>query len=96
MNKDNNNTTVVLAVHKNIIDTFHAQPISEKQFISNSAQSEYDIITLESVVYSDVVPTIQQFLPFIKVIMPVELDTQIRKHLTDYDTHDLSKYLEAN
>ena len=96
MNKDNKNITVVLAVHKNIIDTFRVQPISEKQFISDSAQSEYDIITLESVVYSDVVPTIQQFLPFIKVIMPVELDTQIRKHLNDYDTHDLSKYLEAN
>lgn len=94
MKKDN--TTVVLAVHKKIIDTFRAQPISEKQFISNSAQSEYDIITLESVVCSDVVPTIQQFMPYIKVIMPIELDTQIRSHLNDYDTHDLSKYIEAN
>lgn len=96
MNKDENNTTVVLAVHKNIIDVFHKQPISEKQLISDSAQSEYDIITFESIEHNEIIPTVQKFMPFIKVIMPIELDTQIRKHMNDYDTHDLSKYIEEN
>lgn len=96
MDKDTSLTTVALAVHKNIIDNFHLQPLSNEQVISSSIRSEYDILTFETSDYMKMIPTIQQFMPFIKVIMPIELDTQIRKHLNDYDTHDLSKYLEAN
>lgn len=93
MHKDTNLTTVALAVHKKIIDNFHMKPLSDEQVISSSIRSEYDILTLETIDYMKMIPTIQQFMPYIKVIMPIELDAQIRKHLNDYDTHDLSKYL---
>lgn len=89
MNKDITFTTVELAVHKKIIDYFHIQPLSDKQVITNSIRPEYDIVTIESVNCMEIIPIIQQFLPFIKVIMPIDLDLQIREHLKDYDTHDL-------
>lgn len=87
---------VELAIHKKIIDYFNANPISDTQIISSSIRSEYDIMTLETVDYMEIIPTIQQFMPFIKVIMPVELDLQIREHFSDYDKHDLSKYVLAS
>ena len=96
MNQDNNPTTVALAVHKNIIGIFHKQPLGDEQVISSSIRPEYDILTLETVDYMEMVPTIQQFMPFIKVIMPRELDYKIRQHLDYYDSQDLSEYAKAN
>ena len=85
---------IELAIHKNIIHNFHQKPLSKKQTITNSIRPDYEIMTLEDVEYVDIIPIIQRYLPFIKVLMPIELDSAIRKHLKDYDTTDLSKYLK--
>lgn len=95
MSQNNSLTTVALAVHKKIIDQFHAQPLSDEQTISDSIRPEYDILTLETDDYMNIASIVQQYMPFIKVIMPVELDIQIREHMRAYDTQDLSEFTEA-
>ena len=96
MNQDNKLIIVELAVHKNIINHFHMEPLCENQIISSSALSEYNILTVETVDYMEIIPTIQQFLPLIKVIMPIELDSKIRDNINNYDTQDLEQYAKAN
>lgn len=96
MNEENSLVTVALAIHKNIVDHFHAQPLSDKQVISDSIRPEYDIMTLETADYTSIVPIIQQFMPFIKVLMPVELDLQIRERMEAYDLQDLTKFIKAS
>lgn len=96
MNRDSSSETVALAVHKHIVDNFRQKPLSDEQIISSTIRSEYDIITFETIDYMKFVPIIQQFMPFVKVIMPLELDIQIRKNLSEYDSHDLSTYIKAS
>ena len=38
----------------------------------------------------EIIPTIQQFLPYIKVLEPESLDKLIRQNLKNYDKTDLS------
>lgn len=95
MNEEDNITTIALAVHKKIIKQFHAQPLSDNQVINESIRPEYNIITIETADYMSVVPIIQQYMPFIKVIMPIELDIQIREHMKAYDIQDLSQFVKA-
>jgi hypothetical protein len=95
MTENSNLTTVALAVHKKIIDQFHAQPLSDEQTISDSIRPDYDILTLETDNYKNIASIVQQYMPFIKVIMPVELDIQIREHMKAYDIQDLSHFVEA-
>jgi len=95
MIEDNSPTTVELAVHKNILDYFDTQPDFKQHSLSRSVMPEYDIVTLENVDYMKIIPIVQQFLPFIKVITPAVLDMRLRKHLRDYDRHDLSNYRKS-
>lgn len=84
-----NSIIVELAIHKKVMDEFLMQPLSSNQTITKSIRPQYDIVTLEIFDYMDIIPTVQQFLPFIKVLIPLELDLKIREHMQDYDTHDL-------
>lgn len=95
MTEDSNLTTVALAVHKKIIDQFYAQPLSDEQIISESIRPEYDILTIETDNYMNIASIVQQYMPFIKVIMPVELDSKIREHMKAYDIQDLSHFVKA-
>lgn len=95
MNIENESVTVALAVHKNIIKHFRSHPLSERQDICESIRPEYDILTIETDDYKNIVPIVQQFMPYIKVLMPVELDLQVREHMKAYDVQDLSEFIEA-
>ncbi len=94
--KDKESQPVELEIHKEIAKYFYRRPLSKKQFLRKSENSEYEIMTIYVTDFMEIIPTIQQFLPFIKVISPDELDLKIREHLKDYDEDNLSKYCQAN
>jgi len=96
MHKNHSLTRVELAVHNNIINHFQKEPLCKNQTIIKSASPQYSILTLETVDYMEIIPTVQQFLPLIKVIAPLELDSKVRDNMNNYDTQDLSQYLKVN
>lgn len=94
--KDKKPILVELEIYKEIAKYFHRKPLSQKQSLRPSEHPDYEIMSIYITDFMEIIPTIQQFLPFIKVLSPNELDEKIREHLNDYETDDLSKYFEAN
>lgn len=94
--KDKDPVLVELEIHKEIAKYFHRRPLSKNQILRKSTHQDYEIMSIFITDFMEIIPTIQQFLPFIKVVSPNELDTEIRKHLLDYDATDLTKYFKAN
>lgn len=94
--KDKKPILVELEIYKEIAKYFHRKPLSKRQNLRPSEHNDYEIMSIYITDFMEIIPTIQQFLPFIKVLSPNKLDEKIREHLNDYDTNDLSKYFEAN
>jgi len=94
--KDKEPKLVELEIYKEISKYFHRRPLSKKQSIRPSEHPDYEIMTIYITDLMEIIPTIQQFLPFIKVISPDDLDKQIREHYFNKSTNDLSKYFKAN
>jgi predicted DNA-binding transcriptional regulator YafY len=94
--KDKEPQTIELEIHKEIAKYFYRRPLSKKQYLRPSVHDDYEIMTIFITDFMEIIPTIQQFLPFIKVISPDYLDSIIRKNMKNYDESDLSKYFEAD
>jgi predicted DNA-binding transcriptional regulator YafY len=94
--KDKEPQQIELEIHKEIAKYFHRRPLSKKQYLRASEDDDYEIMTIFITDFMEIIPTIQQFLPFIKVISPDYLDAIIRKNMRNYDESDLSEYFEAD
>ncbi len=76
--------SVELLIHKDIVKYFRRIPISSKQQIYGNTESKYMTLNIEVTNLNEIVPTIQQYLPKIKVIHPLELDELIKKNILNY------------
>ena len=90
MNESTKPVSIALAVHTKIVDIFNKSISFDKQEVRDSASPEYNIVTFETSDYEEVVERIQQNLPYVKVIMPIELDNIVRKNIENYDTQLLT------
>lgn len=93
--KDKEHILVELEIHKEIVKYFHRRPLSKKQNLRASQNKDYEIMSIYITDFMEIIPTIQQFIPFIKVISPNKLDSMIKKNLENYDNDNLSEYFEA-
>ena len=78
---------IELLVHKNIIKYFERIPLSPKQKIYGNNNDEYLSLNIEITHLNEIVPTIQQYLPNIKVIHPPELAAIIQKNISNYNSN---------
>lgn len=93
--KDKEHIFVELEIHKEISKYFHRKPLSKKQYLRPSQNSDYEVMSIYVTDLMEIIPTIQQFIPFIKVISPIELDNRININLKNYYEENLSEYIEA-
>lgn len=94
--KDKKPIPVELFVHHEIAKYFDRKPLSKNQILLNSEDEDYKLMRISITDYMEIIPTIQQFLPFIKVISPDELELKIKKHINDYYQSNLSHYFETD
>ncbi|MFT5661712.1 MAG: hypothetical protein ACI9TV_002359 [Sulfurimonas sp.] len=80
MNNNFKLRTVILGVHTSIVDIVIKNMSFDGQTVTHSFSPDYDIITFKTFDCMKVIPTIQLYAPFIKVIMPLELDKEIQKN----------------
>lgn len=90
--KDKDLKLIELYVHKKIIQYFERRPLSKNQIILDSEDKNYKIMQVSVTDYMEIIPTIQQFLPFIKVCSPKDLEEKVLQHIDDYGETDLSHY----
>jgi len=76
---------VELLVHRSIIKYFERIPLSPKQKIYGNDKDEYLSLNIEVTNLNEIVPTIQQYLPNIKVIHPAELEVIIKENISNYN-----------
>ena len=81
---------VELLVHEKVIRYFKRQPLSKHQHLFPDADPKYTKLTITVTDEMEIIPTIQQFLPYIKVLSPDSLDKQIKENLLNYMETDLS------
>ena len=91
--KDATPFQVTLIVHKKVIKYFERQPLSKEQKISEAPDYGADYFRLELWVTDEmeIIPTIQQYLPYIKAESPDSLNRQIEENLANYTNFELSK-----
>lgn len=88
--KDKPIINVELLVHEYVLKYFKRQPLSKYQRLSPDADPQYTKLTIPVTDEMEIIPTIQQFLPYIKVLSPNSLDEQIKENLRNYVNTDLS------
>lgn len=86
--KDADIIPVQLLIHKRISKYFDRQPISKSQTII-PYDGKYDQMDIWVTDEMEIIPTIQQFLPYIKVMSPPSLQNQIEENLKNYTKFDL-------
>lgn len=94
--KDKESKIIELFIHKKIVQYFERCPLSKNQIILSSEDENYKIMQITVTDYMEIIPTIQQFLPFIKVISPNDLNTKIIQQISDYKNTDLSHYFKTD
>jgi len=77
---------VVLIIHEKVIKYFKRQPLSKEQIITEAPKYGTEYFKLEIWVTDEmeIIPTIQQYLPYIKVESPDSLNEKILKNLKNY------------
>jgi len=88
--KDRPIINVELLVHEKVIRYFKRQPLSKHQFLFPDVDPKYTKLTIPVTDEMEIIPTIQQFLPYVKVLSPDSLDEQIKENLKNYAETDLS------
>lgn len=78
--------TVELAVHDSIIDLFDKSILFNEQVITDSIKPKYSIVNFETDDFMEVLPIIQQHMPHIKVLMPIDLETLVKNNMKNHDT----------
>lgn len=76
--------TVELLIHKDIVKYFKRIPLSSTQWIDDTIINEYQTCRIEVTNIEEILPTIQQYLPKIKVLHPLELEKQISENIKNY------------
>ncbi len=90
--KDKDLILVQLDIHEKVVKYFERRPLSKNQKLSPSSQKNYIKMEIFISDYMEIIPTIQQYIPYIKVIYPEKLAIQIEKQNKDYYKYDLSDY----
>ncbi len=88
--KDKPIINVELLVHKKVIRYFERQPLSKHQVLLPDNDPNYTKLIITVTDKMEIIPTIQQFLPYIKVLAPDSLDEHIKENLKNYTNTDLS------
>jgi len=86
--KDDELIPVELLLHKNISKYFHRQPLSPSQKITRY-NDDYEQMNITITDEMEIIPTIQQFLPYIKVLSPDSLHLQIEENIKNYSQIEL-------
>ncbi|WP_333804912.1 WYL domain-containing protein [Sulfurospirillum sp.] len=79
----NNDIEIKLEMHSKYIEFFKRKTLSPTQKVYPSA-SDYWYLEITVTNLYEIIPTIQQFFPHIKVIEPQELQDEIVKNITSY------------
>ena len=80
---------VELLVHEKVIRYFKRQPLSKYQQLFPDADPKYTKLTITVTDEMEIIPTIQQFLPYIKVESPDSLHQRIEENIQNYTNFDL-------
>lgn len=94
--EDKKPINVELFIYHTIAKYFERKPLSKNQTIDDSEDENYKLMRITVTSYMEIIPTIQQFLPFIKVISPDSLEQKVKEHLGDYGNLNLSHYDETD
>ena len=89
--KDKPTIDVELLVHEKVIRYFKRQPLSKYQQLFPDVNPKYTKLTIPVTDEMEIIPTIQQYLPYIKVLAPESLDKKIKENLKNYTEIDLSE-----
>ena len=89
--KDETPFLVDLIVHRKVIKYFKRQPLSKNQTITKALNYGEDYYRLQIWITDEmeIIPTIQQYLPYIKVESPDSLHQQIEKNISNYSNFEL-------
>ena len=88
--KDKDSFPIELQVHKKVSIYFRRLPLSKSQQFFPCLHKDYEKMTLNITDEMEIIPTIQRYLPYIKVLSPTSLSDTIEKNLKDYYTTELS------
>lgn len=86
--KDAELIPVQLLLHKKVSKYFQRQPLSSSQIITPFDEN-YDQMDIWITDEMEIIPTIQQYLPFVKVSSPLSLHNMIVENIKNYTTLDL-------
>lgn len=91
--KDATPFPVTLIVHKKVIKYFERQPLSKEQQITEAPEygTEYFKLKIWVTAEMEIIPTIQQYLPYIKVESPDSLNEKISENLKNYTEFNLQE-----
>lgn len=88
--KDADLIPVRLIVHKKVSKYFKRQPLSNSQTITDYPDDEdYDYLDIWVTDVMEIIPTIQQYLPYIKVESPDSLHKRIEENIQNYSNFNL-------
>ena len=88
--KDKESYEVELQVHKKVSIYLKRLPISQSQQFFPCKDDDYERLTLQITDDMEIIPTIQRYLPYIKVISPDRLHKQILENINNYKEINLS------
>ena len=80
---------VELLLHKNISKYLERQPLSKSQKIT-PYDDDYNQMNITITDERELIPTIQQYLPYIKVLSPDTLHKKIEENIKNYSQIDLT------
>lgn len=75
---------VQLFVEENIVRYFKRKPITKSQRIIKEYQNGSCDIEIIVTDFMEIIPTIQRYIPFVKVIEPIELKNEVKKNIEMY------------
>jgi len=70
-------------VHKNISPYLKRKPLSPAQHMER-VDENYEKLTITITDEREIIPTIQQYLPYIKVLSPDSLHQKIEENIANY------------
>lgn len=88
--KDAELIPVRLYVHKKVSKYFKRQPLSNAQTIKHHDE-DYDQMDIWVTDEMEIIPTIQQYLPYIKVVSPDSIHKRIEENINNYSNINLPK-----
>lgn len=80
----NKNIPVELFVEEKVARYFERKPLSLNQRIINTYDDGSCDIELTVTDFMEIIPVIQQYIPYVKVIEPKELKEELKRNLTQY------------